>query len=112
MSPVRDNGQSWQYARGLWESKRMTTTTHDPRQEAKSLYWQAYSVAQIAKRLGVSANTLYSWRRRDKWDEANPIERVSDELHVKILRIQAKEALTPHDFKTLDFFYRQLERFD
>ncbi|WP_258087644.1 terminase gpP N-terminus-related DNA-binding protein, partial [Xenorhabdus bovienii] len=48
----------------------MTTTTHDPRQEAKSLYWQAYSVAQIAKRLGVSANTLYSWRRRDKWDEA------------------------------------------
>ncbi|MGJ0626516.1 terminase gpP N-terminus-related DNA-binding protein, partial [Xenorhabdus bovienii] len=60
----------------------------------------------------VSANTLYSWRRRDKWDEANPIERVSDDLHVKILRIQAKEALTPHDFKTLDFFYRQLERVD
>ncbi|MCC8379555.1 terminase large subunit domain-containing protein [Xenorhabdus sp. PB30.3] len=90
----------------------MKTTAHDPRQEAKNLYWQAYSVAQIAKRLGVSVNTLYSWRRRDKWDDAHPIERVSDDLHVKILRMQAKDALTPHDFKTLDFFYRQLQRFD
>ncbi|PHM38573.1 terminase large subunit domain-containing protein [Xenorhabdus innexi] len=90
----------------------MMMTTHDLRQEAKSLYWQAYSIAQIAKRLGVSVNTLYSWRRRDKWDDANPIERVSDALHVKILRMQAKEALTPHDFKTLDFLCRQLERFE
>ncbi|MDX7987672.1 oxidoreductase [Xenorhabdus sp. 12] len=90
----------------------MMTTEHDLRQTAKSLYWQAYSVAQIAKRLGISVNTLYSWRRRDKWDEANPIERVSGELHVKILQMQAKDTLTPHDFKTLDFLYRQLERFD
>ncbi|WP_387690959.1 terminase large subunit domain-containing protein [Photorhabdus sp. RM71S] len=90
----------------------MMTTEHDPRHEAKSLYWQAYSVSQIAKRLGVSANTIYSWRRRDKWDEANPRERVNGELHVKILRLQAKETLAPHDFKTLDFLYRQLERFD
>ncbi|MBD2785953.1 helix-turn-helix domain-containing protein [Xenorhabdus sp. DI] len=90
----------------------MMMTEHDPRQTAKSLYWQAYSVAQIAKRLGVSTNTIYSWRRRDKWDEAHPVTRVSDDLHVKILRIQAKDTLTPHDFKTLDFLYRQLERFD
>lgn len=87
-------------------------TDIDPRQEAKELYWQAYSVSQIAKRLGLSIHTIYSWRRRDKWDEASPIHRVTDQIHVKVLRIMAKDTMTAHDFKTVDFFNRQLDRFE
>ena len=87
-------------------------TDIDPRQEAKELYWQAYSVSQIAKRLGTSIHTIYSWRRRDKWDEASPIHRVNDQTHVKVLRIMAKDTMTAHDFKTVDFLNRQLDRFE
>lgn len=88
----------------------MTDTQRDPRSEAKSLYWQAYSISQIAAHLGVSTNTLYSWRRRDKWDETHPVRRVSDELHVRILRTLNKKDLTAHDFKVLDFLGRQMAR--
>ncbi|WP_272677372.1 terminase large subunit domain-containing protein [Providencia sp. PROV160] len=90
----------------------MMKTDIDPRQEAKELYWQAYSVSQIAKRLGLSIHTIYSWRRRDKWDEVSPIHRVADQIHVKVLRLMAKETMTAHDFKTVDFFNRQLDRIE
>ncbi|HGP5998372.1 TPA: terminase family protein, partial [Vibrio cholerae O1] len=88
----------------------ITDSQRDPRSEAKSLYWQAYSISQIASHLGVSANTLYSWRRRDKWDETHPVQRVSDEIHVRILRILNKKDLTAHDFKVMDFLGRQMAR--
>lgn len=87
-------------------------TDIDPRQLAKEFYWQALSVSQIAKRLNVSIHTIYSWRRRDKWDETSPIHRVNSQTHVKVLRIMAKETMTAHDFKTVDFLNRQLERFE
>ncbi|WP_241164779.1 terminase gpP N-terminus-related DNA-binding protein, partial [Serratia marcescens] len=58
----------------------------DHRDEAKSLYWQAYSIPQIAERLGVSANTLYSWRRRDEWDNTPLLKRVQERLDVQLLR--------------------------
>ncbi|WP_435781768.1 terminase large subunit domain-containing protein [Providencia hangzhouensis] len=90
----------------------MTDSLRDPRQEAKSLYWQAYSISQIATHLNVSANTIYSWRRRDKWDETEVMQRLSGETHVRILRLMSKENLTAHDFKVLDFLGRQLERFN
>lgn len=84
----------------------------DPKQTAKSLYWQNYSVSQIAQQLGVSVNTIYSWRRRDQWDETTPIARLKEESHVKALRIMNKDVMTPHDFKTVDFINRQLTRFE
>ncbi|XYQ53200.1 terminase large subunit domain-containing protein [Pectobacterium carotovorum] len=83
----------------------------DIRTEAKSLYWQAYSIPQIAQRLGVSNNTLYSWRRRDKWDDSTPIQRAQERTEVRYLRLIEKEDLTPHDFKTIDLLGRQMARF-
>lgn len=85
-------------------------TDTDPRTEAKSLYWQAYSIPQIARRLGVSNNTLYSWRRRDKWDETTPIQRALERTDVRYLRLMEKETLDAHDFKTIDLLGRQLAR--
>ncbi|MFJ5444564.1 helix-turn-helix domain-containing protein [Pectobacterium sp. CHL-2024] len=83
----------------------------DIRTEAKSLYWQAYSIPQIAQRLGVSNNTLYSWRRRDKWDDSTPIQRAQERTEVRYLRLIEKDDLTPHDFKTIDLLGRQMARF-
>ncbi|MBD8169539.1 terminase large subunit domain-containing protein [Erwinia persicina] len=85
-------------------------TVTDPRDEAKSLYWQAYSIPQIAQRLGLSANTIYSWRRRDAWDATTPIQRALERTDVRYLRLMAKEDLSAHDFKTLDVLGRQLAR--
>jgi uncharacterized protein YjcR len=79
----------------------MKQTSHDePRIAAKVMYWQAYSITQIAKSIGVSTNTLYSWRRRDKWDESTALERVQDRMQVRLLRLTEKPDLTAHDFKS------------
>ncbi|MHC9060046.1 terminase large subunit domain-containing protein [Pantoea sp. y20] len=85
-------------------------TALDPRTEAKALYWQAYSIPQIAQRLGVKANTLYSWRRRDEWDKSTPIQRALERTDVRYLRMIEKEDLSAHDFKTIDLLGRQLAR--
>jgi len=85
-------------------------TVTDPRTEAKSLYWQAYSIPQIAQRIGVSANTIYSWRRRDSWDATTPIQRALERTDVRYLRLIEKEDLSAHDFKTIDLLGRQLAR--
>lgn len=85
-------------------------TALDPRTEAKALYWQAYSIPQIAQRLGVKANTLYSWRRRDEWDKSTPIQRALERTDVRYLRLIEKEDLSAHDFKTIDLLGRQLAR--
>ncbi|WP_140920804.1 terminase large subunit domain-containing protein [Limnobaculum xujianqingii] len=89
----------------------MNTNTPDIRSEAKSLYWRAFSISQIANAVGVSINTLYSWRRRDKWDEATVKQRVCERTHVQYLRLIEKENPTPHDFKRIDLLGRQLDRF-
>ncbi|WOA54361.1 terminase large subunit domain-containing protein [Dickeya solani] len=83
----------------------------DIRTDAKRLYWQAYTVPQIAERLGISANTLYSWRRRDSWDSSTPMERAKEVTEARYLRLIEKDDPTPHDFKLIDLLGRQLERF-
>lgn len=62
-------------------------TTEDLSTKAKSLYWQAFSITQISKEIGVSINTIYSWRRRYEWDKATPMQRVQDRTHVRYLRL-------------------------
>ncbi|MBI0277281.1 oxidoreductase [Hafnia alvei] len=84
----------------------------DPRDEAKSLYWQAYSVPQIASRLGVSCNTLYSWRRRDAWDATTPMQRAYERTDVQYIRLVEKSDPTPGDLKRIDLLARQLDRFE
>ncbi|WP_315708979.1 terminase large subunit domain-containing protein [Brenneria uluponensis] len=86
-------------------------TETDIRTEAKALYWQAYSIPQIANRLSISHNTLYSWRRRDGWDSSTPMQRAQERTEVRYLRLIEKDTLTPHDCKLVDLLARQLERF-
>ncbi|MBH3135156.1 helix-turn-helix domain-containing protein, partial [Serratia marcescens] len=53
-----------------------TTIISDPRRQAALLYWQGFSVRQIAETLNLKGPTVQSWKLRDKWDGIAPISRV------------------------------------
>lgn len=93
----------------------MTTTNDtsllsDPRRQAALLFWQGYSVPQIAEQLQVKRPTVQSWKQRDKWEETAPLHRVEFTLEARLIQLYAKPDLTAHDFKVADFLARQMER--
>ena len=93
----------------------MTTTTdtsllNDPRRQAALLFWQGYSVPQIAEQLQVKRPTVQSWKQRDKWEKTAPLNRVEFTLEARLTQLYAKPDLTAHDFKVADFLARQMER--
>ncbi len=81
-----------------------------PRIIARNLYWQGWRVARIAEHLGENAATIHSWKRRDRWDEASPTERVESALEARLVQLIAKEHKEGKDFKEIDLLGRQIER--
>lgn len=88
-----------------------TTLLQDPRRQAALLYWQGFSVPQIAEMLKTKRPTVQSWKQRDAWDDVAPINRVESSLEARLIQLYAKPDLTAHDFKVADFLSRQMERF-
>ncbi|MFE4112675.1 terminase ATPase subunit family protein [Kosakonia sp. YIM B13611] len=88
-----------------------TTLLNDPRRQAALLYWQGFSVPQIAEMLQTRRPTVQSWKQRDGWDETAPLDRVGNTLEARLIQLYAKPELTAHDFKVADFLARQMERF-
>ena len=88
-----------------------TTLLNDPRHQAALLYWQGFSVPQIAEMLQTKRPTVQSWKQRDQWEETAPLNRVESTLEARLIQLYAKPNLTPHDFKVADFLARQMERF-
>ncbi|HBT7792294.1 TPA: terminase ATPase subunit family protein [Klebsiella pneumoniae] len=88
-----------------------TTLLNAPRRQAALLYWQGFSVPQIAEMLQTKRPTVQSWKRRDQWEETAPLNRVESTLEARLIQLYAKPNLTPHDFKVADFLARQMERF-
>lgn len=88
-----------------------TTLLNDPRRQAALLYWQGFSVPQIADMLQTKRPTVQSWKHRDHWEETAPLNRVESTLEARLIQLYAKPSLTPHDFKVADFLARQMERF-
>ncbi|HBS3085857.1 terminase ATPase subunit family protein [Klebsiella pneumoniae] len=88
-----------------------TTLLNDPRRQAALLYWQGFSVPQIAEMLQTKRPTVQSWKQRDQWEETAPLNRVESTLEARLIQLYAKPNLTPHDFKMADFLARQMERF-
>ncbi len=88
-----------------------TTLLNDPRRQAALLYWQGFSVPQIAEMLQTTRPTVQSWKQRDQWEETAPLNRVASPLEARLIQLYAKPNLTPHDFKVADFLARQMERF-
>ncbi len=82
----------------------------DPRLLARTLYWQGWRVSSIARHLGEKRTTLQSWKTRDNWEAASPLQRVEDALQVRISTLIAKTEKEGRDFKELDLLMRQFER--
>ncbi|AOK03290.1 terminase family protein [Burkholderia sp. AU28942] len=82
----------------------------DPRRRARDLYWQGYRIARIAELLGVKPATLYSWKKRDGWDETEPVDRVNMTIEAQLIKLVTKEAKEGRDFKEIDLLTRQLDR--
>lgn len=66
---------------------------------------------RIAEEIGEKPNTIYSWKHRDKWDDATPIERAKESLEVRYIQLINKEDKEGKDFKEIDLLGRQMERF-
>jgi len=85
-------------------------TTDSPRLQARNLYWQGWRIARLAEHLDVPAATLHSWKKRDGWDDARPIERVEGALEARYIQLICKDVKEGKDFKEIDLLGRQLER--
>ncbi|MRR51671.1 MAG: terminase ATPase subunit family protein [Rhodocyclaceae bacterium] len=82
----------------------------DPRRKARSLYWAGYRISHVARMLGEKLPTVQSWKRRDKWDETTPVDRVEDAIEARMVLLVQKEHKTGGDLKEIDLLARQLER--
>lgn len=82
----------------------------DPRRRARNLFWQGWSVARIAEELEEKPATVHSWKYRDKWEEATPIERAAESTEVRYIQLINKEDKEGKDYKEIDLLGRQLER--
>lgn len=80
--------------------------------QARSLYWRGWTQTQIADELGIAVATIASWKKRDKWDDASPVDRAEDGLTARYLMLVEKEKKTGTDFKEIDLLGRQMERID
>lgn len=77
---------------------------------ARILFWQGWSISAVAEHLSIPRSTVESWKQREKWDEARPIDRVDAALEARMLQLIAKEVKEGKDYKEIDLLGRQLER--
>lgn len=77
---------------------------------ARSLYWQGWTVSGIADYMAIPRSTIESWKQREKWEDARPIDRVDAALETRILQLITKDNKDGKDFKEIDLLGRQLER--
>lgn len=82
----------------------------DERRAAKFLYWSSWRIADIAKLLGEQEPTVSSWKRRDEWDKASPLERMEGVTEARYIALTMKAQKTGLDFKELDLLGRQAEK--
>lgn len=77
---------------------------------ARSLFWQGWSVSAIANYMDTPRSTVESWKQRDQWDKARPIDRVDAALETRLLQLITKENKEGKDYKEIDLLGRQMER--
>lgn len=87
-----------------------TTIISDPRRQAALLYWQGFSVRQIAETLSLKTPTVQSWKKRDAWEDIAPISRVEQSMEARLIQLIMKDIKEGKDFKEIDLLGRQIER--
>jgi uncharacterized protein YjcR len=83
----------------------------DARRRAKHLYWAGYTIEQVATLLDLNDNTLRSWKARDAWDDASPLERMEGVTEAQYCLLVLKEEKSGRDVRDIDLLGRQAERF-
>lgn len=82
----------------------------DPRRLARALYWQGWRIARIADHLGEKAATVHSWKRRDAWDESDPVERVASVMEARLIQLIQMPNKGNSEYKEMDAALRGMER--
>ncbi|ENQ6410874.1 terminase ATPase subunit family protein [Pseudomonas aeruginosa] len=82
----------------------------DSRRHAKHLYWQGFRICEIADLVGEKEKTLHSWKTRDEWDRATPLERIQAATEARLVQLILKDPKSGADYKEIDLLGRQLER--
>jgi uncharacterized protein YjcR len=80
------------------------------RRTARHLYWQGWRLSSIAEFVRVPRSTLQGWKDAEKWEDAQPVQRVEGALEHRLVQLIAKEGKTGGDFKEIDLLGRQMER--
>lgn len=89
----------------------MNTLTRDldeSRKTARALFWQGWAVSAIADYMQIPRSTIESWKQREHWDDARPIDRVDAALETRMLQLIHKDDKEGKDFKEIDLLGRQL----
>lgn len=89
----------------------MNTLTRDldeSRKTARALFWQGWAVSAIADYMQIPRSTIESWKQREHWDDARPIDRVDAALEIRMLQLIHKDDKDGKDFKEIDLLGRQL----
>lgn len=84
------------------------TPEMSPRQQARALYWQGWRVARISEVLNEKAATIHTWKNRDKWESATPVERVEGTIEARLIQLINKDQKEGKDFKEIDLLGRQI----
>ncbi|SPW32315.1 Uncharacterized conserved protein [Edwardsiella tarda] len=87
-----------------------TSLLRDPRRQAALLYWQGFSIAQIAEMLQQKRPTVQSWKQRDAWEDTAPITRIENSIEARLVQLVLKDKKEGADYKEIDLLGRQNER--
>src|SRR5690606_28120906 len=69
-----------------------------------------WRVCEIAELLQEKEKTLHSWKARDEWDRASPLERIQAATEARLVQLILKDPKSGGDYKEIDLLHRQLER--
>lgn len=81
-----------------------------PQTMARHLYWQGWRIVQIAEYLKQPEQTVHTWKRRGKWRDARPLDRMEGALEARLVQLVMKDRKTGGDFKEIDLLSRQVEK--
>lgn len=80
------------------------------RDQARKLYWQGYSITEVANMLAIARPTVESWRKRDKWDNAPVSVKVADCIETRLAQLIAMPKKTDDHLREMETLTRMLER--
>ena len=80
------------------------------RYQARRMYWQGYTVAEICRELQVPEGTAYSWKARERWDECPVSQRINEAIDARLVQLLGKDNKSNADYKEIDQLMKQVER--